>query len=110
MMRVSDLILGANASDLSALAAVNEDGDLMGALQSQYDELKKAQAEAGGDIELRYKDGDSEKVSTVETAMRDLQAAMDRLAEASAADKGAQYTQEIVVQGDIKVKGNVNPG
>jgi hypothetical protein len=95
---LAELVNAATAEAMDALGAADEDGALTKNLQAQYDQMLASQ-EAGAES-ADFKTGvDGEAGSKpVEEIMATLKAAIEKLTEANAADKGLQTVGEMTVQ------------
>lgn len=99
VMSLSGLIGETGAEGMESIAALDEDADLTGRLQAQYAELEKAKKAGGGDLMVEYRgEGGKAESTTVDEAMKSIQAAMEKLAEVNAAEKGLQTVEEMTVK------------
>ena len=98
-LNLSGLVGSASEDGMKSLGALDEDGALSEKLQAQYAELEKAKLEGGGDLAVEYKgEGGKSASTTVDDAMKSIQAAMTKLAEANAGAKGLQAVEEMTVK------------
>ena len=101
VLNLSGLVDTAGEDGMKAISALDEDDALSQRLQDQYDELAKAKTAGGkdgGNMLVEYKgEGGKDESTTVDAAMKSIEAAMEKLAEATAATKGAQIIEEMTV-------------
>lgn len=106
VMNLSGLVGRSGDAGMRSLAALDEDESLTSRLQEQYAELEKAKLAGGGDLLVNYRgDGGKAESTTIDAAMKSIQDAMDKLAEASLGSKGAQVIEEMTVT-NLRVENN----
>jgi hypothetical protein len=106
MMSMSGAIGSSDAEGLAALSSLDEGGAMTGKLEEQMEALKAAKKAGATTATYKGMDGE-EKSSNIDDLIKQFKATIDKLAGQQMAEAGATVTQQIIVQGDIRVTGEI---
>lgn len=105
VMNLSNLVGASGGADLAALSSLDEGGQMTGKLEEQMAELEKAK-QAGAKT-VTYKADGKDVSASIDDVMKQLAATMERLETQQLADKGSTIVQEMVIQGNVRVGGDI---